>query len=169
MNKQQVWQKMLRSLMPPNHKYIKNKWVFKIKHNGMYQVCLEECWYSQVPSFDFSKNLSSVVNNITFCILCLVVIHFEHLSKIVDMKTTFLYRELEEEIYMQCPQDISNVRLHHFKKGIYRLVHTTRQYHKKADKILKNLRFTRDNDDSCLYVKKSAKVKYMQLFTQMII
>ena len=35
MNKQKVRQKMLESHMPPNHRCIKNKWVFKIKHNGV--------------------------------------------------------------------------------------------------------------------------------------
>ena len=34
MNKQQVWHKTTKSLMPPNRHCIKNKWVFKIKRNG---------------------------------------------------------------------------------------------------------------------------------------
>ena len=36
MNKQQVWLKTSETLMPPNQWYVKNKWVFKIKHNGVY-------------------------------------------------------------------------------------------------------------------------------------
>ena len=46
MKKQQVWQKTHESLMPPYHRCIKNKWVFKIKHNGMYQVGLVAYGYS---------------------------------------------------------------------------------------------------------------------------
>ena len=76
MNKQQVWQKMLKSLMLSNCRYIKNDWVFKIKHNSMYQACLAACGYSQVPGIDFSKSYSQVVKNITFCILLLKMIHF---------------------------------------------------------------------------------------------
>ena len=81
MNKQQVWHKMHKSLMPPNCKCIKNKWVFKIKHNGVYRVQLVACTYSQVPGINFSENYSLVINNITYCILLLMVIHFEYFAK----------------------------------------------------------------------------------------
>ena len=49
MNKQQVWQKTTKSLMPANRRCVKNKWVFKIKQNGVYRACLVACGYSQVP------------------------------------------------------------------------------------------------------------------------
>ena len=91
MNKQQVWQKMLKRLMPPNCRCIKDKWVFKIKQNSVYQAHLVACGYSQVPSVDLSENYSLVVNDITFCILLLMVIHFSYLAKIVDLETVFLY------------------------------------------------------------------------------
>ena len=35
--KQQIWQKMLKSLMPPNLRCVKNKWFFKISQT----VCSE--------------------------------------------------------------------------------------------------------------------------------
>ena len=50
-----------KSLMNPNCRCIKNKWVFKIKCNGMYQAYLVTCRYSQVPGIDFSENDSPVV------------------------------------------------------------------------------------------------------------
>ena len=108
MNKQQVWQKVLKSCMPPNCRCIKNKWVFKIKHNGVYWACLAACGYSQVPDINFSKSYSPVVNSIIFCILLIIVIHFGYLAIIVDMETVLLYRELEKEIYMEHPQDMSD-------------------------------------------------------------
>ena len=42
-------------------------------------------------------------------------------------------------------------------KGISGLVQATRKYHKKAVKILKNLRFVGGNDEPWFYIKKSAK------------
>ena len=89
-----------------------------------------------------------------------MVIHFEYSAKIVNMETAFLYRELEEEIYMECPQGTSDVGKDDciiLSKCIYCLVQEARQYHKKAIKILKNLGFIRGNVNPCLYVKKSAK------------
>ena len=40
MTKQQVWWKMSKSIMPPNHSCIKCKWVIKIKCNVMYHARL---------------------------------------------------------------------------------------------------------------------------------
>ena len=100
MKKQQIWRTMHKSHMPPNHGCDKNKWVFKIKHNGVYQTCLVAYGYSQVPGIDSSENYSPVVNNITCCILLLMVIHFGFSAKIVNVETAFLYQDLEEEIYM---------------------------------------------------------------------
>ena len=81
------------------------KWVFKIKHNGVYQWCWVAYRYSQVLGVDFIKNYSQIVNDITFPIELLMVIFFNFATKIVNMNTTFLCRNLEEEIYMECSQN----------------------------------------------------------------
>ena len=92
-----------------NCRCIKNKWVFKIKHNNVYWTYFVECEYSQVTWIDFSKNYCPVVNDINFCILHLVVIYFGYSAEIVDVETDFLYGDLKEEIYMEYPQGISDV------------------------------------------------------------
>ena len=38
-----------------------------------------------------------------FCVLLLLMIHFGLLAEIVNVKTTSLYGELNEEIYVGCP------------------------------------------------------------------
>ena len=89
---------------------------------------------------NFSTIYSLVVNNVTFCIQLLTVIHFVYSAKIVNIETAFLYRELEEEIYMECVQgmsDIGNNDCVILKKCINGLVQAARQYNKMAVKILK--------------------------------
>ena len=76
----------------------------------MYQVHIIACEYSQVLGVNFSENYSPIVNNVTFCILLLMVLHFGYLAKIVDVKTAFLYGDLEEEIYMECPQGMAGTK-----------------------------------------------------------
>ena len=79
----------------------------------MYRACLVACGYSQVPVIVFSKNDSPVVNDVTFCILLLMVLHFRYLAKIIDVETAFLYGDPEEEIYMECPQGMMDVKKDH--------------------------------------------------------
>ena len=76
----------------------------------MHRACLVACGYSQVLGIDFSKNYSPVVNVVTFCIMLLMMLHFGYSAKIVDVKTAFLYGDLEEEIYMECPQGMMDVK-----------------------------------------------------------
>ena len=110
MIKQQVWHMTCKSLMTLNCMCIKNKLVFKIKHNSVYQVHLIACGYSQVSGIDFSESYYLVVNDITFCFLLLLVLHFGYSAKLVNVATAFLYRDLKEEIYVECPQVKTNIK-----------------------------------------------------------
>ena len=83
---------------------------------------------------------SPVVNDITFHVLLLMVLHFGHLAKIVDVETTFLYGDLEEKINMECPQKCPTTKNNCIilNKCIYGLVQAACQYYKKAVKVLKS-------------------------------
>ena len=124
--------------------YIKNKWTFKIKQNDVCWVHLVVCRYSQVSDVDSSKSYYPIVNNITLCIQLLMIIHFGHSAEIVNVKTAFLYGDLNEEIYTECSQGLSDVGKDDciiLNKCIYGLVQAARQYYKKAVGILNNLAF----------------------------
>ena len=86
--------------------------------------------YSKVPCVHFSENYSPVVNNITFCFLLLMVLHFGYSAEIVNIETIFFYRKLEEEIYMECPLGMSNIQIYKFiilNKCIYGFVQAAKQ------------------------------------------
>ena len=95
---------MCKSLMPLNPKGMKNKWVSKIKWNGVYWVCLVACGYNQVPGVDVSKNYLHLFSDITFHILLQMVIYFQFSAKLVNIKTAFLHRKLEEESIWHVPK-----------------------------------------------------------------
>ena len=80
-------------------------------------------------------------------------------AKIVDVETAFLYGDLEEEIYMECPagMDSKEGEVLILDKCIYGLVQSARQYHRKAVKILKKIGFEGGDVDPCLYMKESTK------------
>ena len=44
-----------------------------------------------------------------FHFLFLMIIHINFSAKIVNIDTVFLYSDIEEEIYMECPHGMMNV------------------------------------------------------------
>ena len=67
-------------------------------------------------------------------------IYFGFLAKIVDVKNAFLYRDLEEEVYLEYPQVVSDIRKADciiLDNCICGLVQGARQCYKKANEILK--------------------------------
>ena len=116
------------------------------------------CGYSQIPGVDYTESYSPVVNDITFRALLLMIISQGLSAKIVDVETAFLYGDLEEEIYMECPARMNSKEgeILILDKCIYVLVQSSRQYHRKAVKILKKLGFEGGDVDPCLYIKETA-------------
>ena len=100
-----------------------------------------------------------VVHDITFQILILVMMLFGLSAKIVDVETAFLYGELDEEIYMECPPGMKSKAGEILILGqcIHGLVQSARQYHKKAVKILQKIGFVGGDVDTCLFMKRSEK------------
>ena len=65
------------------------------------------------------------MNDITFQLLLLIMIHFRFMAKVVNIKTALLYRELERGIHMDCPPGMKEVSKDDFiilQKCIYSLV-----------------------------------------------
>ena len=73
------------------------------------------------------------------------------------MKTTFLPRDLEEEIYMKKPEGFTtkgNKELVcKLKKTMYGLKQSPRMWHQKFDTFIRGLGFTRSKADHCVYFK----------------
>ena len=90
--------------LPKGRKAVKNYWVFNIKPDGHYQSHLVAKGFSQVEGIDFDESFSPVVRYETARLL-LAVAALEDLDiQSVDVKTAYLYGDLNEEIYMEQPE-----------------------------------------------------------------
>ena len=76
-------------------------------------------------------------------------------AKIIDVSTAFLYRDLEEDIYMMCKEIHEKDEALHLIHAIYGLVQSARQYFLKFTKKLRKLGFVGGYPDPCLFTRKN--------------
>ena len=83
-------------------------------------------------------------------------------AEIIDIKTAFLYGNLEEEIYLKIPNGYEKYTSKKIDKNdclildqaIYGLVQAVRQFFKKMIKVLeKKMNFGRSMNDQCLLMR----------------
>jgi Reverse transcriptase (RNA-dependent DNA polymerase) len=130
---------------PIGRKIIKNRWVFDVKTDGRKKAQLVAKGFSQVEGIDFNDIFSPVVRYETVrLILVLAALENWHISS-VDVKTAFLYGELDEELYMEQPEGFKIPGKEHLvlrlKHAIYGLRQAALQWWKALDKSMAKLGF----------------------------
>ena len=91
--------------LPAGKRALQNKWVYRLKEEDggkkRYKARLVVKGFAQKKGIDFDEIFSPVVKMTSIrTILSLVAVEDLHLEQL-DVKTTFLHGDLEEEIYMQ--------------------------------------------------------------------
>ena len=75
----------------------------------------------------------------------------------LDVKTAFLYGELEEEIYMDQPEGFMVPGMENYvcklKRSLYGLKQSPCQWYKMFDLFMLSHDFNRSEYDSCIYIK----------------
>eukprot|EP00253_Pinus_taeda_P013154 PITA_13154 len=95
--------------LPAGRKPLGSKWVFKKKTNAegkveKYKARLVEKSDSQVPGIDLGDIFSPIAKVTSIRLFLSVATAFDFEVEQMDVKTTFLHRDLEEEIYMKQPE-----------------------------------------------------------------
>ena len=99
----EVWRKTERKTIPNDRRLIGNKWVFKIKRDGTYRARLVALGYSQIPGVDYTDNFAPVAHDVTFRIAHVGMMVEKLDSLVMDVETSFLYGEIDEEFFMKSP------------------------------------------------------------------
>ena len=100
--------------LPPRCKPLSSKWVFKLYRKvdesiDKYKIRLVIKGYKQTKGLDYFDTYS-LVTRINSIRMVLVIVALRNLkAHQMDVKTTFLNRELDEEIYMEKPEDFSAI------------------------------------------------------------
>jgi hypothetical protein len=157
-----IWEIIDEKDIPVDCHCIKNKWIFKVKRNGVFRSRLVACGYSQVPGIDFSESFAPVLNDVSFRIMHIAKLVWNMTCSVVDIETTFLHEGLDEEIYMEVPKglEIEDKKMI-LRKTIYGLVQSDRKFYEKLINVLKVIGFHGSKPDPCLWTMWDEKVNHM--------
>ncbi|KAJ8896713.1 hypothetical protein PR048_002058 [Dryococelus australis] len=125
--------------IPRNQKLLSSRWVFKIKDDNRYNARLVIRGCEQKAGLDYSETFSSVVplNTLRFLI---IYAKKENMSlKQFDIKTAFLYGNLEKDIFMLVPEGFEDEQgfVVKLKKSLYGLKQAPRAWNKRFVDFLK--------------------------------
>jgi hypothetical protein len=114
--------------------------------------------YAQKEGIDFNEIFSLVVRLTTIRVVLVMCAIFDlHLEQL-DVKTAFLYGELEEEIYMLQPEGFAETGkenlVSRLNKSLYGLKQAPRCWYKRIDSFIISLGYNRFSSDYCTYYKR---------------
>ena len=143
-----VWRKIDKVKIPENRRLIGNKWVYKIKRDGTYRARLVALGYIQIPGVDYTDNFAPVAHDVSSRIALARMMVEKLDSFVMDVKTAFLYGDIEEEIFMKSPVGMEEIdpgsspeECYQLKKGIYGLCQAARQFWEKFVDTIKKKTF----------------------------
>lgn len=150
--------------LPSCTKPLRCKWILKRKYKvdgtvDKYKTRLVPKGYIQKESLDFFDTYSPI-SRITFIRVLVVIAASPNLEiHQIDVTTTFLNDELEEEIYME-QHECYIVRGKERKvcrlvKSLYGLKQVPKQWHEKFDKAMLSNDFKINECDKCVYIKNT--------------
>ena len=143
--------------VPKNKRLIGSRWVFERRKDGQFRARIVAQGFTQVPGIDFKYSHAPVINDVTFHLLLIEwFVNSDWVALQIDIRTAFLYGELEEEIYMRMPEGMQKndddcmVLL----KSTYGLVQAARQWYIQLVKFLRKHQYLRSLIDPCLIIKR---------------
>jgi len=169
-NEQKQWMKAMKDKLaslkenetwelvnrPINAKVIKNRWVMRVKTssdgNARFKARLVAKGYAQKPGIYYDETFSPVACYDTIRTLLAVAASEGMKIKQFDVKTTFLYGELEE-VYLEQPEgfDDGSGRVCRLKRILYGLKQAPRCWNKRFIGFMEKAGLKNSTSDPCLF------------------
>jgi transposase InsO family protein len=159
--KNDTWELVPR---PKNKNVIDTKWVFRNKLNEDGQVTRNKArlvckGYAQIEGIDFEETFSPVARMEAICLLLAYACSKNVKVYQMDVKSSFLNGELEEEVYIEQPEGFqlseNTDYVCKLKKALYGLKQAPRAWYSRLDKYLQQAGFRKGSADNNLYIKVS--------------
>ncbi|GJR50986.1 zinc finger, CCHC-type containing protein [Tanacetum coccineum] len=148
--------------LPPGCKPLGCKWIFKkkMKVDGTidkFKARLVIQGFRQKEGIDYFDTYAPVARISTIRLLIALAATHNLVIHQMDVKTTFLNGDLEEEIYMKQPEGFVMPGNEHkvckLIKSLYGLKQAPKQWHHKFDEVVLPNGFVLNQSDKCVYYK----------------
>ncbi|KAK4401996.1 Retrovirus-related Pol polyprotein from transposon TNT 1-94 [Sesamum angolense] len=128
-----------------------------VSNGTWFKVRLVAKGFKQKEGIDYFDTYSPVARLTTIRVLIALASVYNLSIHQMDVKTAFLYGELEEEIYMDQPEGFvahgDERKVCKLVKSLYGLKQAPKQWHEKFDQTILAFGFTVNENDKCIYCK----------------
>ncbi|KAH9650014.1 hypothetical protein KPL70_026198 [Citrus sinensis] len=148
---------------PNNRRLVGCKWIYRIKDGvsttepRRFKARLVAKGYTQNEGIDFKEVFSHVVRHASIRVLLALTAVYDMELDQLDVKTTFLHGNLQEEIFMTQPEGYTDqIKPNHVclpKKSLYGLKQSPRQWYLRFDEFITSHGFNKCSFDCCVYYK----------------
>uniref|UniRef100_A0A1B6C2D3 Integrase catalytic domain-containing protein n=2 Tax=Clastoptera arizonana TaxID=38151 RepID=A0A1B6C2D3_9HEMI len=143
----------------PGKEILSSRWLFKIKDDGTYKARLVVRGCQQKGELDFKDTFSPVVDGSTLRVLFAIAAKENLQIQTFDVKTAFLYGEIEEEIYMKIPEGFEEEgKICKLNKALYGLKQAPSKWNKKLTSFLKENGLMQLKTDQCIFKNENGSL-----------
>lgn len=144
-----------------NHEVITDKWVFKLKKDRSGNILKYKArWvvhgYKQREDVDYLDTFAVVVKPVSYKAIMAISVKRGYTIKHMNVVTAFLYRFLDEDIYVTQPTGFeqgNGDKVCKLRKALYGLKQAPRVWYQTIHVFLKKLNFERVESDHGVYIR----------------
>jgi hypothetical protein len=148
-----VWKLVV---LPPGRVPVKGRWVYAIKSDSRKKAHFVAKGFTQIYGIDFEETFSPVMRFETVRLLLSIAVLEDWEIEALDVKTAFLFGELDEEIYMEQLEGFvkkgQEKKVCRLLKAIYGLKQAALQWNKALHDSLIKMGFVRTFADPGVYI-----------------
>jgi hypothetical protein len=133
---------------PQGRRVISSKWVYRVKYDAdgnvsRHKARLVARGFTQVHGVDYTDTFAPVTRLETLRLLFAMAVEKDWEVRQIDVKTAYLYGDLDEEVYMEPPEgtDLGG-KVYRLLKAIYGLKQAGRQWYRKLKETMSEFGLT---------------------------
>ncbi len=163
LNNAGTWEEVKKSSVPPGHRILRGKWVYKRKRDGTYKARWVVKGFEQVKGLDYQQVFAAVVRADTFRTLLAIATLLDWDISNVDIDSAFLHGNIDTEVYIELPEGFYPPnQCGKLKKSIYGLKQAPRIWAQTLYKILRDLGLTQLQSEHSVFTKLDDKRRKLQ-------